>query len=105
MSIAHWVNHGACIYVCSGPVLSHPCRLILEVSLLVVVDIVNGNPLERGLSLYSVVYPSHVLHIYIPSAHPLGVSSSLEWLCCSYTLTEDQAPEDGSISLPHTIIN
>ena len=29
-SIAHWVNHGIWVYVCSGPVMSHLHRLVLE---------------------------------------------------------------------------
>ena len=54
-SITCCVNHSACMYVCSGPVMSHPHRLVLEISLLVVVDIIAGNALGKGLSLYGVV--------------------------------------------------
>ena len=53
--IAQWVNHGAWVYVCSGPVMSHPHRLILEGSLLVVVDIIVSNAPGKGLLLYGVV--------------------------------------------------
>jgi len=46
-SIAHWVNHSTWVYVCSGPVMPHPIDSYWRVSLLVVVDIITGNALER----------------------------------------------------------
>jgi len=41
-SIANWVNHGTCMYVCSGPAMSHPFRIVLE-GIFGCGDIVTGN--------------------------------------------------------------
>src|SRR5882724_10755381 len=95
--IAHWVNHGACMYVCSGPVMSHPCRLILEGISVVMVDIVIGiAPGQRNLGIIFPVASLERESCYMVkcSPHTYPISSPLQsifivegWHCHSVALT------------------